>query len=150
MGRVSPPVRVLLGVVPEERAELVPEPRIRRGILLTLEQEGVDEAEISVTFVSDEMIQRLNRDHLGHDRTTDVLSFALHGSGSPPLGDIYIGLEQAVRQAREWKVPLDEELVRLAIHGTLHVLGYDHPEGEGREDSLHFQRQEALVRRALA
>lgn len=70
----------------------------------------------------------------------------------PPelLGDVYIGVEQAERQAESAAVPRDEELVRLAIHGTLHVLGHDHPEGEGRETSPLFRRQEALVQALMA
>ncbi len=57
-----------------------------------------------------------------------------------------MGVDQARRQAAELGVPLDEELVRLAVHGTLHVLGHDHPEGPGREESPMFALQEALVR----
>jgi probable rRNA maturation factor len=60
-----------------------------------------------------------------------------------------VGYEQAQRQSREASVPLDEELTRLAIHGTLHVLGYRHPEGEERLESEMFQRQEEILRQIL-
>jgi probable rRNA maturation factor len=59
---------------------------------------------------------------------------------------VYVGAEQAARQAAEAGVGVGEELVRLAVHGTLHVLGHEHPEGDGREESPMFALQEALVR----
>ena len=61
------------------------------------------------------------------------------------MGDVYLGVEQAARQAAEEGVPLAEELVRLAVHGTLHVLGHDHPEGEERLHSPMFVLQEEIV-----
>ena len=65
------------------------------------------------------------------------------------MGDVYIGYEQAHRQAGELGFDPEEELVRLVVHGVLHVLGYDHPEGEDRTGSPMFERQEALVRAIL-
>jgi probable rRNA maturation factor len=62
-----------------------------------------------------------------------------------------VGAEQAARQAAELGVPLDEELLRLVIHGTLHVLGYDHPDSdEERAGSPMYRRQEALLTELLA
>lgn len=118
---------------------------IERAVRHTLASAGVEAAELSLTLLDDEAIQALNRQYLSSDRPTDVLAFSL-GGGAPLLGDIYVGVDQARRQATELGVPLDEELVRLAVHGTLHVLGHDHPEGTGREKSPMFALQEALVR----
>ena len=87
----------------------------------------------------------MNRGYLGRDRPTDVISFTLHGPDEPLLGDVYIGFDQAVRQAASEEVGVREELARLAIHGTLHVLGYDHPADETRVASAMFRRQEELV-----
>ena len=61
------------------------------------------------------------------------------------MGDIYIGYQQAQVQASERTIPLEIELVRLAIHGTLHVLGYDHPESDERLTSDMFLLQESLL-----
>ena len=61
------------------------------------------------------------------------------------MGDVYVGADQALRQAGEYGVPVAEELVRLTIHGTLHVLGHDHPEGPERVGSPMFRLQESLV-----
>ena len=110
-----------------------------------LAAEGVGVAEISLAFLSDEEIVKLNEGYLSHAGATDVISFALHESGERPLGDVYIGAEQAARQAAELEVAPAEELLRLVIHGTLHVLGHDHPEGADREQSHMYRRQEQLL-----
>ena len=123
-----------------------PRARLERAVRLTLDAEDVWESEISLTLLDDARIRALNRDHLAHDAPTDVLSFALHEDGEPPLGDIYLGVEQARRQAAEAGVTEVEELVRLAVHGTLHVLGWDHPDPpEERFTSTMWRRQEAIV-----
>ena len=118
------------------------------AVRLTLVAEGHGSAEISVTLLDDDEIRRLNAEYLGRDAPTDVLAFAL-GDEESPLGDVYVGVPQARRQAEDLGVPVTEELVRLVVHGTLHALGYDHPEGAERESSPMFVRQEALVRQAL-
>ena len=105
-------------------------------------------AEISVALVDDAGIAVLNERFLAHEGPTDVLAFSL-GDAADVVGDIYVGFEQASRQAAELGISLAEELVRLAIHGTLHVLGHEHPEGGGREDSAMFALQERLVRLAM-
>jgi len=127
----------------------VPEAAVEEAVRAVLRAEGHAAAEVSVAFVGDEEITALNREYLGHDRPTDVISFALHEPGEPPLGDVYVGVDQARRQAGELGVDPAEELLRLAVHGTLHVLGYDHPEGEDRAGSEMFARQEALLREIL-
>lgn len=124
--------------------------RLERAVRHVLAREGIDEGEVSLTLLADPAMQDLNRRWLAHDRTTDVLSFALHGEDEPLLGDVYIGWEQAERQSAEHGVPLAEELVRLAVHGTLHLLGHDHPDAaDERAVSPFFQRQEALVAECL-
>jgi probable rRNA maturation factor len=124
---------------------------LRRAVLAVLEEHGVAEAELSLTLLDDPRIRVLNREHLDHDWATDVLAFALWEEGEPVLGDVYVGVDQAARQAEELGVPLEEELVRLVIHGTLHVLGHDHPEeGDARAASPMYRLQERLVREVLA
>ena len=118
---------------------------LERAVRHTLSSQGIQQAEISLTLLDDVGIRRLNLRYLAQDRPTDVLAFAL-GGGPAPLGDVYLGFEEARRQAGEEGVPLSEELVRLAVHGTLHVLGHDHPEGPERERSPMFELQESLVR----
>ncbi len=127
----------------------VPEDRVRAGVLECLRREGVPEGEVSVTFLDDPGIQLLNRDYLQHDRPTDVIAFTMSDEEGPVLGDVYVGYEQAARQAADLGIDLGEELLRLVIHGTLHVLGHDHPPGEDREESEMFRLQEEILKAVL-
>jgi probable rRNA maturation factor len=125
-----------------------------RGLLETAvrtaaAREGVVQGEISLTFLGDREIRALNLEYLGRDEVTDVIAFSLHDPGAAIVGDIYVGYEQARRQADELGIALTEELVRLAIHGTLHVTGQDHPAGEDRFDSEMFRLQEEIVKETL-
>ena len=137
-------VQVSLGLT-----EGVSEDLLCSAVELVLRDAGVGEGEVSLALLEDQAVRELNRTYLGRDRPTDVIAFALHDVGQPVLGDIYLGYDQAVRQAGEMSIPLIEELVRLAIHGTLHVLGHDHPETDARFDSEMFRVQERLVRKLL-
>jgi probable rRNA maturation factor len=118
---------------------------VERAVRSVLRAEGARAAELSVTFLTDEGIARLNEEYLDHEGPTDVISFPLPDPTGRVVGDVYIGREQAARQAAELGADLREELLRLAVHGTLHVLGYEHPEGEGREESPMYRRQEELL-----
>ena len=118
---------------------------LEEGLREVLRAEGVVEGELSLTLMGDEGIQALNQEYLEKDRPTDVIAFALHDPGEPLMGDVYVGYEQAQRQADEVGVGLVEEIFRLAIHGTLHVLGHEHPEGPDRMESPMFLRQEELL-----
>jgi len=110
--------------------------------------EGEDGDELSITFLEDGPIRDLNRVYLGHDWVPDVLSFTF--PEPPPLGDVYVGMDQAARQAMDEGVSFEEELVRLAVHGTLHVLGFEHPEDPGeRAASEQYRIQEAVVREVM-
>jgi probable rRNA maturation factor len=118
---------------------------LEAAVRTVLADQEVAAAEISVTLLDDAGITSLNQRYLGEDRPTDVIAFTL-GDEPKVLGDVYIGADQARRQAGELGVALGEELVRLAIHGALHVLGHDHPDGEERAGSPMFALQERLVR----
>lgn len=115
-----------------------------------LRAEGARRAALSIAFVSNRRMAALNRRHLGHAGPTDVISFALAPAVRGEVqGDIYIAPEVARENALEHGVPVREELARLVVHGTLHVLGHEHPEGPARERSPMWRRQEALLRRAF-
>jgi len=138
------PVQVDVKALPGAPSALI-EAAVRRALIA----EGRPDIEISVALLGDAEIREMNARWLGHDRPTDVLAFAL-GEGDDMVGDVYIGMDQAERQSGSLGIPLSEELARLAIHGTLHVLGYDHPEGAEREESPMFELQESLLRSVLA
>jgi probable rRNA maturation factor len=107
------------------------------------------EAEISLTFAGRSLIRRLNNEHLGHDYVTDVISFSLSEPDEAVLvGDIYVCVPRAVQQAAWYGASVDEELARLAAHGTLHLLGYDH---ELEDDSARMNAlQEECVKNFLS
>lgn len=122
---------------------------LRRCARRALEDRGIADGELSITLLDDPDIARLNQQYLDRSGPTDVLAFSLNDPDQPPLGDVYVGIEQAARQARELEVDLREELGRLVIHGTLHVLGYDHPEDDDRTESQMWGLQERLLEEAL-
>jgi len=119
-------------------------------IAFLLEQEGCPEnTNVSISFVDNDEIQRLNRDYRGKDAPTDVLSFECDGAGMEfpgdeiyELGDIVIASDVAVSQAQEYDTTLREEIELLICHGILHLRGMDHVKDdeaavmEAREDEL--------------
>ena len=128
------------------RRVALPAPTVRRLVRGVLAGERRPAA-ISVTFLGRRAMQSLNRRWKGHDRPTDVISFALPGTAGDLVGDIYICPDVAEREARRRDLSLREELSRLVIHGTLHVLGGNHPEGAGRERSAMWRKQERYLER---
>lgn len=118
----------------------------------TLRHEHTRNALVSIALVDRPTIARMNRTHLGHSGPTDVISFgfARATASDPVIGDIYICPDVARANAKAHGRGVREELARLVVHGVLHVLGYDHPEDESREESPMWQRQERLLRRISA
>ncbi|MBI5600085.1 MAG: rRNA maturation RNase YbeY [Gemmatimonadetes bacterium] len=111
-----------------------------------LRAEGVRAALLSVTLVSPSAMARLNRRHLGHAGATDVISFGFAPTpGAGVVGDIYLCPDVARANARAAGCGVREELLRLVVHGTLHVLGWDHPEDRARQTSPMWRRQERLL-----
>lgn len=102
-------------------------------------------ADLSFAFVGPTRMRRLNAAWKGRDRPTDVLAFSLALPGGRRQGDVYICRDVARREARARGLPLRQELLRLVVHGTLHVLGYDHPEDERRTASPMWRRQERYL-----
>jgi probable rRNA maturation factor len=122
--RLSAP-RARRGLPPVDRALLR---RRARRLLAALDRA---DAELSIALVDDAAIAALNRRYRRRPRPTDVLAFSLlegaHAAHRGALlGDVVIGLETAARQACEGGVALDDEVAKLLVHGTLHLLGYDH------------------------
>lgn len=126
---------------------------VRRCCNAVLLQENFDgSAEISVSFVDNEEIHKLNKQFRNIDKETDVLSFPLgengeydinHDTGAKMLGDVVISLEKAVEQAEMYGHSLQREIAFLTVHSVLHLLGYDH-EGGGIE-AVHMREKEESV-----
>ena len=121
------------------------EPRILAAAEAALRVEGPRSGEVSVTFVGEGEIRALNREYLGHDRPTDVIAFEL-GEDGDLIGDVYVCPDIAALHAEQRGEKLTTEVLRLVIHGCLHVIGLDHPDGPGRETSPMFALQEELLR----
>lgn len=120
---------------------------VKRAVLAVLEAEGAKDREVSVLLTDDREIHVLNRDYRHKDKPTDVLAFAYDEAGGPSasLGDVVISVERAQLQATSRRVSLASELELLAVHGTLHLLGYDH--GEPAEAKRMRARTRAIRRR---
>jgi len=118
------------------------------------EENVIDKAELSITFVDNETIQLINREYRGKDAPTDVISFALEEMGEDEveivgenlprvLGDIIISIPKAKEQAKEYGHSFEREIGFLTVHGFLHLLGYDH---ETKEDEKEmFEKQEKIL-----
>jgi probable rRNA maturation factor len=130
--------------------------RILRSVRAMLAAIGRPAATLSVSFVGDATMRRLNREHRGKDRTTDVLSFPQYepfaaptrAAGGEPellLGDIVVSLDVAARQAAEYDAALDAEIERLLVHGLLHLLGHDHEEPRERAAMRREERRLAAA-----
>jgi probable rRNA maturation factor len=125
--------------------------RVQRVAESVLRAERVRDALVSVTFVSDRKMAALNWSHLQHRGATDVISFGFApvAKGAPLTGDIYIAPAMARKNALEHGAGIREELLRLVVHGMLHVIGYEHPVDDARYGSPMWKRQERLLRGAL-
>ncbi|MGL5295842.1 MAG: rRNA maturation RNase YbeY [Culicoidibacterales bacterium] len=123
--------------------------------LIEMEQLSEDNLEVSITLMNNTQIQEINRDYRGKDQPTDVISFAFEDNDDEfpifgmneeiprVLGDIFISLERGREQANEYGHSFERELGFLAVHGFLHLLGYDHM--NEAEEKIMFTKQEAVL-----
>jgi len=111
-----------------------------------------DETELSITIVGDRTIRRLNRDYLGKDRSTNVISFPQqegeHPALSQVLGDVVISADTADREAQTAGWNGYERLIFLLLHGILHLNGYDH-ERSGEAEARKMRRKELQIWKLL-
>ena len=132
---------------------------VRRACTAVLVSENFGSpAEISVRFVDNDEIRRLNAEHRQKDEVTDVLSFPLgidgvydvnHDSGASLLGDIVISLPQAQRQAQIYGHTFQREMAYLAVHSMLHLLGYDHKSGGIESVRMREKEEQVMVQLGL-
>ncbi len=142
-----------IGMFNETDVELTEEEKmIQKLVKEVLKEEKVRNAECNIIFVDNEKIHEINREYRHIDRVTDVISFALEDEmeNEPSaqyemrvLGDIYISVDRAKEQALEYGHSFLREICFLAIHGMLHLLGYDHQTTE--DEKIMFQKQEEVL-----
>lgn len=122
---------IIINIFNESSKKRIP----RKKIILSLEKlfsmEGYDTATINIIFLDDVAIKELNKQYLKHNYTTDVISFCLEKE--PLEGEVYISAETAEVNAKEYKTSWTAEIIRYAIHGVLHIIGYDDYSLEERE-----------------
>ncbi len=127
---------------------------LRKVARTILSASACPDAQLSILIVDDAGIREINRDYLGKDRPTNVISFAMRegegGDVQPDLlGDVVISAETAARDAREAGISFESELYFLLLHGILHLLGYDHERGTAAEARRMEERERevfALIR----
>ena len=138
---------------------------IRRGVLATLAEVGAAVGaalsaplEVAVRLTGDAEMRGLNRQYRGRDQTTNCLSFALEeasAAGDPCpgpllLGDIVLALETITAEALEREIPFEHHVIHLAVHGTLHLLGYDHERSLSEANRQENQERTILTGLGIA
>jgi len=134
-------------IIPQKKPPAGLRPLLRRKLAALLEELGHGDKEVTVILCSDERIRQLKHEHWGEDAPTDVLSFPTYEPGDPfvppHLGDIWISLDTAARQAAAAGHSLADEVLVLAAHALWHLLGHDHDSEES------WRGFEALQKRIL-
>ena len=118
-------VKFNLNVFVDCSLKYLPKKKITEKVNKTLRFEKIKKANISIILTDDKKITVLNKKYLKHDRPTDVIAFSLNDNTNEIEGEIYISVDTAKIQAAEYNVSLTNELMRLAVHGTLHLIGYE-------------------------
>lgn len=117
---------------------------VERAVRMVVTKEKIREPEISIIFINDRKMKRMNTEYLQHRYSTDVLAFLLESR--PALeGEVYVCIDKARRQAKEYGVPVREEILRLVIHGVLHLCGYEDETLSGSME-MHERENAFLVR----
>ena len=147
-GRSGPSIDVVIASARWRKAPRAM--RLVRRTIAAAAPAAARNAELSVILTSNRAIRVLNRRWRGHDKPTNVLSFPAPapGRGAPRhLGDVVIAYETAAAEARAERKPFDHHLAHLAVHGFLHLLGYDH---EQHADAEAMEQAERDILRRLA
>lgn len=125
---------------------------IEKVLEIAIKKLNLKDIEFNIIFVDNGYIHKLNKEYRNIDRETDVISFALEDDNSFPkmetkvLGDIYISIDKAKSQAEEYGHSFKREICFLAVHGFLHINGYDHMNKEDEE--VMFGLQEEILNEA--
>jgi rRNA maturation RNase YbeY len=118
---------------------------VRRLVARAMRAAGVEERALTLSFSDDDELLALNREYAGEDHATDVLSFEQQ---APLLGDVIISVEYAARQAVAARHALATELVHLAVHGMVHLMGFDHATKEEERVMFGFEARLRAAARA--
>jgi len=111
--------------------KFLPKKKVQDKLKEVFSSESVGVSWVNVIYLNDDEIYQMNKEHLEHDYPTDVITFELEKE--PLEGEIYIGTDTAIYQAKECKVSSSNEMQRLAIHGALHLCGYNDKTDEQKQ-----------------
>jgi probable rRNA maturation factor len=111
----------------------------------TLEILSVAQADLSIALVGDDRMKILNQTYRHKNKTTDVLSFDFGSTKNCLTGEIIISLSQAKRQAKAMKATFKDELIRLLVHGVVHLAGYDHEQSAKAEKKMQAMENKILI-----
>lgn len=126
-----------------------------RAVLAAVAQSGwpgLADTEVSVKFTSDAEVRALNAAWRGKDKATNVLSFPMAETpeNAPMLGDVVLAAGVCAREAAERKVAVETHATHLVVHGTLHLLGYDHEQGDDEAEAMEEIERKALATLGIA
>ncbi|MDC1068627.1 rRNA maturation RNase YbeY [Candidatus Kapabacteria bacterium] len=116
-------MKAKIEIINSSSFKLLPIKKVASLIAKVLEDFKFEEYSLNIIYFDNSQIQELNKKFLNHDYPTDVISFNI--DDNPLIAEIYIGVEIAKLQANEFKVSLRNEILRLAVHGCLHICGYN-------------------------
>ena len=122
------------------------EETLDRLVRHTVNAEGASLVHVSLVLTDHETVRRLNQDYLDHDYNTDVLSFSLRAEDEPDdavEGEVYVDLDTAAERHEEFETSFEREAYRYAVHGVLHLLGYDDATESGQE-AMRVQENNVL------
>jgi probable rRNA maturation factor len=142
--------RMPVEIVRRHGVKKFPARKLKAAALKILQLIEQDQAELSIALIGDAEMRKLNARFRNEDYPTDVLSFRVENAFPGVerlLGDVVISVDKALRQAKERRRSLAEEMITLLIHGILHLLGYDHE--RSAKDALIMARLEKKIYRAL-
>ena len=132
------------------KREVLFEDKIKEIVEFALKKENCTNGVVSIIFVSNKEIHRINKEYRNIDRVTDVISFALEDDNSlinPSdyriLGDIYVSLDKAEEQAKDYGHSFEREVCFLVVHGIYHLLGYDHLNED--DEKIMMKKQEEVL-----
>ena len=140
-----------IGIFNQKGQEVPQLDLVKKVLKKAMKIEHLKNTSFNLILVDDSYIHELNKTYRKIDRVTDVITFALEDDdkcllpkGKRVLGDIYISIDTAERQAKEYGHGLDRELCFLAVHGFYHLLGYDHM--NEKDEKIMFQKQEEVLK----
>ncbi len=129
-----------LSISNDSKLRRVPRLLIERSVRLCLRQHRIEYATVSVVFIDDPAMRRMNKKFLQHDYVTDIITFPMVENEVD--GELYISVDTARRQAAEYGVSFQMEVLRLVVHGVLHLIGFDDATPKLRE---RMHREENII-----